>query len=271
METIQKTTFILFLFSVNLLAAGFMINESASYYTMLYAAHDELKNPYNQIYVPWVAAILAEIFQHAMMIMTDAKRSIVWFFRILAGALFVITVIAAGYRVLKPIELAAIKDRYQNLLVDVLKDEVKFNLSDRDAFESTQQLNKAISVLERRKSSKELKETLKSFNDSMITTVSYFETLQIILLRIAIQLSALTCAWKIGSIYRTRQKKINKILRVWRVPGEISFVGIAQTHDGTFISAIRNNRGHYKTFRGALNFFNGTKYAGKIPLESREN
>lgn len=261
MRTLSKIVFIFFLLSINLAAAAFMVNESAGYYRILY--------PTNIILIPWAAAALAEIFQHVMMILTG-KSFLTWLFRMLAWVIFGLTVYAAAHNVLKPIEIAQEQKERQQKLESVLKQEIIDNRSDRGLFlDDGQKTNTAISVNERRRSSEELKSLLSQPPTHTVTGLSTSEIWQLFLLRIAIQLSALACAWKIGDMYRQKatKKKSSTIVKRWRVKGEKGFVGIAEFKNGMFLAAIKNERKSYKTFNGALGFFSGTKYAGKIPLE----
>ncbi len=263
---------ILFLGMINILAATFMIHESAGYYSMLY--------PENLYFIPWIAAVLAEAFQHIMMIMSGEKNWQTWIFRGLAGLLFILTVLAAGYRVYKPIELAGNQAGHSNELLQILKDEVKDNRKDRELFlqeGNKQKTNAAIAARERRKSSDELKELLKQPTNQEIKELSPFEIFQMFFLRMAIQITALGCAWKIGSIYRqgtgSKEHKIRKIVKRWkakRLRAEQGFVGIVQYNDGSYLSVTQKQRKSYKTFNGAIQFFTGTKYEGKIPIEPTE-
>jgi hypothetical protein len=266
MNTIAKVVFMFSLLSINLVAAAFMINESAGYYRMLY--------PATVVLIPWVAAILAELFQHLMMILTDSRGWLTWVFRALAGILFCLTVAGAGYRVLKPIEMAQEQANRQSKLTAIIEQEIADNRTDRHLFVGDgQKTNTAISVNERRKSSQQLKGLLSEPTVQTVSSLSSFEIAQLFFLRIAIQISALACAWKIGSMYRAKNPKrtAKHVLRKWRVKnGEFGFVGIVEFEDKTFLAVTKNERRQYKTFRGALQFFNDTKYAGKIPLEPTE-
>ena len=266
---IQKTAFIGILLLINVSAAIFMIIESATYYTMVQNGHVLIIAGVSLWFIPWLGAVLAEVFQHIMMIM-NSKTRLVWYFRFLAAMLFCLTVIAAGYRTLKPIELVYLQNEKTEKIAGVLNREIEDNRADRDIFKNTQQTNTAVSVIERRKAADELKQLYINDEKEKISSLSFTELIQLFLLRVAIQLSALTCAWKIGQIYRANEKRKIKILRQWRVPGEIGFVGIAEMEDKTFMAVSKNSRGQYKTFNGAVNFFKNTKYAGRIPLQSVE-
>lgn len=267
MQTIQGSIFVLFLLIVNIIAAAFMINEASGYYRMLYPAHLS--------YIAWAAAILAEIFQHLMMILSSDKKYVVRIFRAMAGMLFVLTVMAAGYHVLKPIEISSLISNQKEKLMSVLEQEIIDNRNDRRLFiDDSQRTNTAISVNERRESSKQLKKLLESSQTSGIHQLSIFEVFQLFFLRIAIQICALACAWKIGSIYRSNPKKRpgRAIIRKWQIktPGEFGFTGVVELIDGSFIASTKNERKAYKTMKGAIQFFSSTKYAGKIPLEPTE-
>ncbi len=95
-------------------------------------------------------------------------------------------------------------------------------------------------------------------------------------LRFSVQLANLIFAHSLGVMYRETSFKtpaLRQVTKRWRVRHlrkEHGFVGIVQFEDGTYYSIAGKKRKPYKTLNGAIQFFNGTKYEGKIPVEPTE-
>ncbi len=263
--------FIPVLFLINIVATVFIIHESGSYYCSLYSG--------NLSWIGWVPAILAEVFQHVMIISPGKSEKESKFFIKLAGTIFVLTVIASAYNVYKPISVGSKNTSRENLLISTLQKEIVDNRKDQKAFsskENLQKVNAAISVNSRRKSSNELKQLLRKQIDSS-SGMSWFEILHLFLVRLALQISALACSWKIGQIFRdsfpTKPKqgkplKKVKIIKRWRakyLPKNQNFVGVLLYDNGLFVSVVDDKKKSYKTWNGAVSFFDGTKFEGKIP------
>ncbi len=260
---------IVYLVSAALAGATFMVVESAGYYSMLYKD--------DQIHIAWAAAVLSEIFQHTLIIMPCSSNLQSRIFKGLALLIFLLTITAAGYKVYKPVRISLELAARNSKLIRVLEQEIVDNKTDQQSFtteKNLQKTNAARAVNARRESSAELKNLLKTPAKHKNNSMSTFEIVHLFLLRVAIQTAALACAWKLGTILQEKRKKVppptREIVKRWKVKhlrSEKGFVGVVQFNDGRFMAISPNRRKPYKTWNGAVQFFKGTKYEGRIPLE----
>ena len=251
---------------LTLSGAIFMTMESAGYYSMLYVP--------SQMYIAWGAAILSETFQHILIMVPGSTKAQNRLFKTVALIIFGLTVVAAGYKIYRPVLQSLSQIERDARLAEILEQEINDSREDRTRFTtngSKQKLNAAKSVNRRVESSKELKELVKKDTKKPLTL---FEILHLFILRIAIQIATLSCAWKIGKIAlkppdtaARRQKRIIKRWRAKHLRKDDKFVGVVQFNDGTFKAATPQRQREYKTWNGALRFFNDTKYDGRIPTE----
>lgn len=265
----MKTNLVyIILFPLAIAGGTFIIFESAGYYTLLYSQ--------NQVYMAWFAAILLEVFQHALIIMPGETPLQNRLFKTIALLILVLTIAAAGYKIYKPALNSVKKSLRESRLIKVIEQEIADNKGDQQSFlseENRQKINAAKSVNARRESSRELKEVLrKPTDDKEILLMS--EIFHLFLVRLAIQTASLAFSWKIGKTLRRKKEATNprprEVVKRWRVKhlrSEYGFVGIIQFNDGGYMSITRKRRKPYKTWNGALQFFNGTQYEGKIPIE----
>lgn len=246
--------------------ASFMVIESAGYYLLVYTSAN--------LYMAWATAILSEVFQHALIIFTGSKKSQNIWFKSVAVGIFVLTVIAAGYKVYRPVLLSINEEKKIERVSRILEKEIEANVKDRDIFTSKgtkQRGNAAKSVIRRAKKTDELKDLIMGLDSGILSDI---EVIHLFALRLFIQVASLLFSWKIGSVLKefksksplnNREHSGNRYpVRQWRLLFQRSiadFIGILEYNDGSFIATDSNEIHECKTLEEAREYFVGKNYS----------
>ncbi len=108
--------------------------------------------------------------------------------------LFILTIVAAGYKIYKSIELVKKDNERRSELMSILKQEIQDNWNDQEVFSqkgTIQKTNAAIAAREKRATYQELRNTPKNLPPYKLEKLSIFEIVQFFLLKVALQISAL--------------------------------------------------------------------------------
>lgn len=246
-------------------ASTYIVIESAGYYQRLYVL----------VGLPGImglyTAILSEAFQLTLVILLPTNRTQKYILFLLISLIYLITVFAAGMNVGKPLIAQWSQSSNQDQLLEVLLEEKKVIGSQVEILSiQKQKVNTVLSMKAERESFKEIKNHLKN-TTSIDSTLIQIELIALWLLRILIQLANLFC----GRLLALKWKETKpdtpakaKAIRKWKAKysrKESGFVGIMELDTGYFIAISPEGKRKYKTFQGALGFFNGGMYEGKIP------
>ncbi len=259
--------------------SAYIVLESAGYYQNLYliAGLSEIMG--------WYTAILSEVFQLTLVMLLptgkkDRVRQLAML--LLISLIYLMTIFAAGMNIGKPLIEKWSESVKDETLFGILLKEQSALSEHVDLFNGqNQKLNTAISVQAQRESFSELKSHLKS-----VKTVNghliQIELIALWLLRILIQLSNLICGrfialkWREIKVEIRKTEKLaeesikTKVVKQWKARytrNDKGFVGIMELNDGNFIAVSPNGKRKYKSFQGALNYFNGSSLREKIPDE----
>ncbi|MBU2648155.1 hypothetical protein KKI24_25840 [bacterium] len=259
-----------------LAASSYIVLESAGYYQKLYilVGLSGVMGLYT--------AILSEAFQLVLVILLPSdNESSRQKYSLLAivSLIYLMTIFAAGMNVGKPlIENWSQSNNQAKLLSLMLDERNSLNNQVRLLHSQNQKVNTILSIQAERESFQEIKNHLKNGNP-VDSTLIKVELAALWLLRILIQLANLFCgrmiATRIGKgttpIENQFQRTASanpKIIRKWKAKytrEENGFVGIMELDNRLFLAVSPDKKKKYKTFQGALGFFDDTPYQGKIP------
>ena len=246
-------------------ASLFMVVESGEYYSTFY----------NNSYQGYWAALLVEVFLAISALLSFANKPMLNFgIKMVMVPLFLVIVGGASLKIVSPLMQQLAASKKQQKLVDFLEEQnqqTKVHL----ALLEGQKTNTAITLKHQRVISKKLINELK--NQSSMPWMIWIMILFSTFLRFSIQLGNQIFAHSLGVLWRANQNPNmrnneistpkREIVKRWKVKHlrrDQMFVGILQFSDGNFMSIMENKRKEYKTWTGAVQFFNNTKYQGKI-------
>jgi hypothetical protein len=276
-----KRYFISFTLAILCVAAStYMVMESSGYYQKLYGLVG-LKESMGIF-----TAILSEAFQLVLVIaLPNGKDSKGTRFLILIIVLliYLASVFAAGMNVAKPLITQWDQSFQKEKFYEVLQKEQQTLRGDLEIFrEQRQKVNSVLTIRASRETFQEIKDHLKK-ETPINTFMIQVELIVLWGLRILIQLANLCCGrllamtWmkneslgKLNSQNRDVDQNKAKIIRRWKAlytRQEKGFIGVAELSDGTFLSITTEKKKRYKTFQGALKFFEGTPYHERINKE----
>jgi hypothetical protein len=258
-----------------LTASSYIVLESASYYQKLYILAG-LSGAMGTF-----TAILSEAFQLTLVMVLpsgEEKRSQRFSLLVIISFIYAMTIFAAGMNVGKPLIEDWNQSDNQSKLFNVLLEERKVLNGQAKLFHAqNQKVNTVLSVQAERESFREIKNHLKN-KKTVDSTLIQVELAALWLLRILIQLANLFCSRMIALNWKTktvREAPIQgratlktRVVRKWKAKytrEESGFVGVMELDNGYFLSVSPDKKRKYKTFQGALNFFNDGLYEGKIP------
>ena len=258
-----------------LAGSSYIVLESAGYYQKLYILADLPGE------MGWYTAILSEAFQFMLVILLPTRKEnrIRWHaLLVIIVLIYTITIFSAGMNVGKPFIEKWNRSKTNDKLYSILLEEQKaLNGQIKLLHDQKQKLNTVISIKAGRHSFQEIKNHLKK-ELPVDSTLIQVELAALWLLRILIQLANLFCSRMIALNWKTktvREAPIQgratlktRVVRKWKAKytrEESGFVGVMELDNGYFLSVSPDKKRKYKTFQGALNFFNDGLYEGKIP------
>lgn len=210
---------------------------------------------------------MTEFFQHALLIVQIDKPRLLKFFRGLAGLIFCLTIIAAGYNLAKPIWESQDNYEWTQARIQVLTVSVQDNNRDLEILGRSQKVNRSLAMRSRRVASAKLATLLETPPEETGSTV---EIWVLFILKLVIQTSALCFSWLIGHTYR-KNGSLGKlpipltdrsVKRYWNVLNSKlhDFIGIVEYTDGGFHSILPDRSKKYKTIIGAQIPFKTTTF-----------
>ncbi|NQU63603.1 MAG: hypothetical protein HQ517_04880 [SAR324 cluster bacterium] len=254
-----------------------MVLESAGYYQKLYLVVGLSAS------MGWYTAILSEAFQLTLVMVLPTRTESQWFKYLLLGLIsliYLISVLAAGMNVGKPLIVRWSQMEQKQKLFNILESEQQSLQNDVNLFhQQNQKRNTAIIVKAKRQSYQEIKDHLKKEQplDSLLIQI---ELIALWCLRVIIQLANLCCARLIATLWNLgtkpspdpRSKKQSQtvapgVIRKWKARytrDDKGFVGIVELSNGSFLSITPKWKKSYKTFQGALKSLEETPYGNKI-------
>jgi hypothetical protein len=280
LENLKRISVNFILASLCIGASTYMVLESSGYYQNLYRMVGLSSS------IGIFTAILSEAFQLVLvMALPDGKDSKGTRFLILIIVLliYLASVFAAGMNVAKPLITQWNQSFQKEKLYEVLQKEQQTLSGELELFrDQRQKVNSALTIRASRENFQEIKDHLKK--ETLInTSLIQIELIVLWGLRILLQLANLFCGrllannWKYrkalgksNALNRDINQKKTQVIRRWKARytrQDKGFVGIIEFSNGTFISAKPNQKKKYKTFQGALNFFEGTPYQERINKE----
>ena len=277
LENVKRHFASFILASLCIAASAYMVMESSGYYQKLYGLVGLSTS------MGIFTAILSEAFQLVLVIaLPSSQESRGTRFLLLAIVFFVyvFTVFASGMNIAKPLIEQWSQSSQDAKLYGVLLEEQKSIQNELKTFRQQQQrLNTAISIQASRKSFQELKEHLNSENPISSNLIKV-ELVALWALRILIQLANLVCGRILARNFRRldaassidlKNQNVNStkasVVRKWKARytrQDKGFIGIMEFSDGSFASISPDKKKRFKTFRGALDFFENTPYQEKL-------
>ena len=251
-----------------------MVWESSSYYQQLYILAGFPKRA--GLYL----AALAEVFLITLTIAlpnNNQSKGTRYLFLLIIAAIYLLSVFAAGANIGKPLFGQWSQSRQKEKLYEILLKEQESIQNELLLFrEQKQKLNSAVSVKESRRSFQEIKDHLNTeipINSLLIK----IEITSLWALRVLIQFANLLCSRILAKNLRVKniptstsaQNKAS-VVRKWKARytrTDKDFVGVLEFSDGMYVSVSPDNKRRYKTLQGAMNFFDGGPYDGKIASE----
>jgi len=225
-------------------------------------------------------ATLAETFLITLTIAlpnNNQSKGTRYLFLLIIAAIYLLSVFAAGANIGKPLFGQWSQSRQKEKLYKILVKEQESIQNEMLLFrEQKQKLNSAVSVKESRRSFQEIKDHLNTeipINSLLIK----IEITSLWALRVLIQFANLLCSRILAKNFRVKniptstgaQNKASVIrkFKARYTRADNGFVGILEFSDGNYISILPDKKRRYKTFKGALGFFDGGPYEGKIAPE----
>jgi hypothetical protein len=262
------------LFGLCVFGSSFMIWESSSYYQQLY----------NLAGFPKVAglclATLSEVFLITLTVSMPDNKDSKWkkyLFLLIISLMYLLSVFGAGASIGKPMFKQWSQSTQKEKLYEILMKEQQSIQSELLLFqEQKQKLNSAVTVKESRRSFQELKNHLNT--ESPINSIMVKIELSVLwALRVLIQLANLLCSRILAKNLRVKNTSPSAIIqnkasvvrkfKARYTRADNGFVGILEFSDGNYVSVLPDKKRRYKTFKGALGFFDGGLYEGKIAPE----
>jgi hypothetical protein len=281
LENVKRHFVSFILASLCVAASTYMVMESSGYYQKLYGLVGLSTS------MGIFTAILSEAFQLVLVIALPSgqeSRGTRFLLLTIVFFIYVFTVFASGINIAKPLVKQWSQSDQKEKLYGVLQEEQQTLRDELNLFKvQNQKVNSVLTIHASRENFQEIKNHLKK-ETPINTLLIQIELIVLWGLRILIQLANLCCGrllamtWmknesfdKFNSQNRDVDQDKAKIIRRWKARytrQEKGFIGVAELSDGTFLSITTEKKKRYKTFQGALNFFEGTPYRERINEEA---